>query len=548
MYAYFHSWSGDMKATVKKLYRYIEGINGLLLILYSVFVFSTSVITSSYFSKYYFIISELIIIVLSIIICPKILKLFSKVSIRQHAHEIKNNEKRYITSLRLAFYLISFFILLIYYIAYYPGGFSTDSINQYTQTVTNQYNDWHPVIQTLFAFKLPLILTGGWIGSIALFQIICFSMVLGYSFNAIYQYTDLKYTILSMAFVLLNPQLGYISVYPWKDVSFAIGAILLLTYSLKIYITKGCWIKSPLNMSLFIVTTSLTTLFRHNALLFTGPLVFAILFYLTRKRGMIICLSIIMLCLGIKYPMYYAMGVENPAQRQVETLGLPMTVIGAAITYTPEALDDETRAFAYKVAPKEVWKATYRYGSYNGVKWDHRTNNDVIEEYGTQKVISMMLKCFKYTKKVSLISLIKLTRAAYTVSDPYNVLLLPKIRENNLGIEQKGNERIQGILNGYSSFATSAFPHLFMYLGVMHLLLIVSILSKCRLNKMRDWNKIFFVIPVFTYNFGTTVLLTGVDDAPRFFFYTFLLIPTLLVFLYRKDNERGLDESVLLLK
>ena len=39
------------------------------------------------------------------------------------------------------------------------------------------------------------------------------------------------------------------------------------------------------------------------------------------------------------------------------------------------------------------------------------------------------------------------------------------------------------------------------------------------------------------YNFGSTLLLTGYDDAHRFFFYTYLLMPVLLVFLYKKNDD-----------
>ncbi len=432
-------------------------------------------------------------------------------------------------------------IFLIYYIAYYPGAFSKDSINQYSQVIHQQYNDWHPVIQTLFAFKLPLALTNGWIGSITLFQIICFSLVLGYTFNTILKYTNLKFTAISAAFILLNPQLGYIAMFPWKDVSFAIGALLLLTYALRIFLTKGTWLKTPLHTILFIITAVLTTLFRHNALLFTVPLIFAVMFYVTKKRGLVICLSIIMLCWGIKIPLYFAMGVVSPDQRQTEMLGLPMTVIGAAVTYTPSALDEETREFAYKVASKEVWEENYIYGSYNHVKFDDRTNNHVIEEYGSKEVILMMLKCFKNSPRVSLTAFIKLTEAAYTVSHEYDAVMMPFITQNDFNIAQTGNEGLKWALNGYSTVASGCFPHLYRYLGVMHLLLIAAVLSVCKLNKLKDWKKFFFILPVFAYNFGTTLLMTGIYDATRFYLYTFPLIPLLLVFLFKNDSENHTD-------
>ena len=74
-------WSGCMKSVVKKLWEYLGGINGLLLIIYSVFVFSTAIVTSSNFSKIYFIISEMLITVLSVIVCPIIIRFILKISI-----------------------------------------------------------------------------------------------------------------------------------------------------------------------------------------------------------------------------------------------------------------------------------------------------------------------------------------------------------------------------------------------------------------------------------------------------------------------------------
>ncbi len=531
-----------MKSVSKKLWDYIGGINGLLLIFYSFFVFSTSVITSSNLSKFYFIISEILILALSVIICPIIIKTISKINITQSKLKKRNQKSQFF--LKFAFYIIPLCLFFVYYFAYYPGGFSLDSISQYTQVINNQYSDWHPVIQTLFALKLPLALTGGWIGSIVLFQILCFSAVLGYSFNTIYKCTNPKYTAISMIFVLLNPQVGYITMYPWKDISFAIGALLLLTYSLRIYVTKGEWIKKPINMVLFIISASLTTLFRHNALLFTIPLIIAVLFYITRKRGLIICLSIIVLCLGIKLPLYSAIGVTSPDKRQIETLGLPMTIIGAVVTYTPEALDEETREFTYKVAPKEVWEEKYKDGSYNAVKWDDRTNNDVIEKYGTQRVISMMFKSITASKRVALTSLIKLTDASYSLTDNYDKFVYPSIVENEYGISQTINGHATAICEAYRNFIKDFLSYPFLHLGFLHLILIVSVLSKCRLKKIKDWKKVLFIIPVFAYNFGTTILLTGINDATRFFFYTYLLIPTMLVFLYRKDDERSSDKNV----
>lgn len=531
-----------MKAVAKKAWDYIEGINGLLLILYCIFVFSTAVICSENFTKSFFLTFFIFITVICVIICPMILRVLSKLEIKSPYIPAKQSVLS-----KLLFYIIPFALFLLYYIAYYPGGFSNDSISQFGQTINGKYSDWHPVIQTLFAFKLPLALTGGWVGSITLFQIICFSAVLGYSFNALYKYTHPAYAVVSMLFVLLNPQLTTNSMYPWKDVSFAIGALLLLAYALQIYFSNGTWLESKLNTGLFIITAVLTTLFRHNALLFTVPLIIAVLLCTTKKRGLVVALSIIVLYIGVKVPLYSALNVEQPGERQVETLGVPMTVIGAVVTNDPDIRDEEILEFAYKVAPKEVWEQHYNY-SFNSVKWKDGTDTMVIEEYGAQRVIPMMLRCFKNAPVISSKALIKLTRAAYTLSDNYTFVYYPGISQNSFDIAQSGNNSISTLLKSYCSFASKTFPHLFMYLGSMHLLLIASVLAKCKLNCLKDWKKILFIIPVFAYNYGTTLLLSGVSDSIRFFFYTFTLVPLFLVFLYKKDDEGSSDENVLISK
>ena len=499
------------------------------------FVASTSLLTEdrrdSY--PYYYPIAFTLIVVFSVLICPRIIRLISNYEL---SHQSANNRTHLRLLASIIFYVLPFISLSVYFLAYYPGAFSLDSIRQYSQVITNQYNDWHPVIQTLLVFKLPLVISNGWIGSIVLFQIICLSAALGYAFNTIYKFTNIKYTIVSMAFILLNPQLGYTAMYPWKDVSFAIGAFLLLTYSLRVFLSKGCWMKKPLNAILFIIIATLTSLFRHNAILFTIPLVIAVIIYVTKKKGIIICLSILVLFLGIKYPMYSAIGVERPEKRQIEVLGMPMTIIGAVATYTPEALDDQTREFAYKVAAPEVWTEKYIMGDYNSVKFDARTNNDIIEEYGAANVIWMMIKSVGNSKYIATSAFVSLTEPTYSITALNGSFTLIYTSPNDLGISINKNAVLADICESYRAFATDYLSYPFLCLGLVHLALLTFVLAKCRLNSLSDWKVILYVAPVFSYNYGSTLLLTGAADAPRFFFYTFLVAPIVLLFLLLKGK------------
>ena len=528
-----------MKKETSPVWKYLEGTNGLLLILYSVFIFSTyAFVATDKISSW--IKWTILIIILSLVICPLVLKLVRKIQFHQPR---KSGTTTHSFLWLLLFFLIPLILFLAKYIICYPGAFSPDSIVQYSQAISNQYNDWHPVIQTLLFIKLPLLLTGGWIGSIALFQIVEFSVILAYALYTIRRHTNNLYAILAMLFIMMNPQTTNMAMYPWKDVSFAMGALLLITYTLRIYFTSGNWIKRPLNLIAFILTATLTTLMRHNALLFTIPLFIAIAFLIHWKHALVILAGVIILIAAIKIPLYSALHVEKSDSRQIETLGLPMNIIGSVATYAKEDLDEETRTFIYQVAPEEAWEESYTYGDYNSVKWDDRTNNDIIEEYGAAKVLSMAWRCINNSPNVSLKGLIHLTDAVYTVCDNYRYYDIPMIFENVYGTTQQGIPKLQELNEKMTYRIYKGLPWIFMYLGSMHLVLLISALAKCRLNQWNDWKKILLILPVFLYNFGTALLLTSASDSSRFFYYTFLILPTLLIFLY-KDDERSPETTI----
>ena len=526
---------------MRKIFGYIKkclcGVNGLLSILYFIFSFSAYAYTVQE-NQVIFLRWVVFVIVMALFACPFLLR-SAKILIIPHSEDL-SFQKNWALKWKIAFFSVPFLLFLLKYFIYYPTAMSSDSFEQYAQAVTNQYNDWHPVIQTLISIKIPLLITGGWIGSITLSQIILYSSVLAYSLTSILKYTNIKYTIIALLFVMFNPQTTNMAMYPWKDTLFAIASLLLMTYALHIYSSSGNWIRKPINMALFIVVIAITTLVRHNAVLFTVPLLFAVMFCIAKRRALIICISVAFLIAGIKVPLYSVLGVTSPDSRQVETLGLPLSIIGAVVKYAPEQLDPETREFAYQFANEDVWEDKYNYeGGFNSVKWEQRMNWNVIEEYGSQKVLSMAFRCTINAPKVAFKQIIKLTDVVYTVCDDYIYYEMPGIVINKQGITQQGSPLLQDLNAKVTYFIYVLFPWLFMYVGVMHFVLIIGVLAKYKLNKWSAWKNIFFILPVFFYNFGTTLLLSGPGDSSRFFFYTFLLMPTLLVLLFNIKTTKG---------
>lgn len=180
------------------------------------------------------------------------------------------------------FFLISFEVFCLYFIAFYLGGFAADCIEQYNQVAIGRYSDWHPAWHTIMFYSVPLALTGGRSASIVLFQIAYFSLILGYMAQSIYQFAGRKAAIISTTCILLFPVTGCIAMFPLKDTAMAITILWSMVCVTKIYYTDGQWAEKRGRTLLVAVLLANATLFRHNAVLFTLPMVFALFFWLRR--------------------------------------------------------------------------------------------------------------------------------------------------------------------------------------------------------------------------------------------------------------------------
>lgn len=113
---------------------YSEGINGIFFIIYCIFIFSadTFIIKSS--NLIFFLRTVFFIVIGSIITCPFLMRFVRKIRIQ--SEKVANTENLKI-KWRIIFFILPLSVFLFYYIAYFPGGFSVDSITQYTQAINN---------------------------------------------------------------------------------------------------------------------------------------------------------------------------------------------------------------------------------------------------------------------------------------------------------------------------------------------------------------------------------------------------------------------------
>lgn len=518
---------------LKKCWHKLGGVNGLILILYATFALASHAVTIyvDYNRTFQYVARSLVnCACLAALCCPFLLRKLQAVSLKPEA----TAEHRKWVALSGG---IATGYLLLAYIAHYPGGFNTDSLVQYEQAVTGHYVDWHPFLHTLLFFRLPLLLSGGWTGSIVLFQLLLMAAAMTYSIHTVLRHTNKTLALATLAFYLVNPNTVNLYMFPFKDNAFSIGAILLTAFSVNIFFTRGEWLRKPLRLPAFIVIFACTTCMRHNAILFTLPLLMAVLFFISRRSRLLVAISSLLLVLIVKVPLANALGVEAADQRKVETMGLPLNVIASVATYNPDALDDETRAFAYRIADQALWEECYTYGNFNHIKSDDRINLNAIEEQSVVNILKMTLRCLLRAPQEALAGLVSTTDPVYTLTDDYNAVFSIQVTKNDLGIQAGGVGTLAKAFALFTSLSSMVLSHLVHFIGAMMLLLIGVMLARSNLRRWEDWKRLFLALPVLAYNFGSMLLLTHRGDALRFFQYTFYLMPLYLIIFLTNRNE-----------
>ena len=433
--------------------------------------------------------------------------------------------------------IITFLLMLIWYIAYYPGAFGRDQFVQYEQALSGEYNDWHPVWHTLVFFTFPLKLTGS-VSSIILFQVIYYSLIMGYLTLALCKLGGLRCAIISCLYIWLNPYISCLIIFPMKDVASALGGLLCLIISIQFILNSErivLW-----KIIIFGILWASSTIFRHNAILYTLPLLVALFFNLEKKTWFKLLLCSFIMFFLIKIPIYNLLDVSKPGSRVLETMGLPLTVIANVAKDTPERMDEELSDFVYSMASQEQWNADYVLGDFNSIKWSG-IDTSIVEEKGYLGMLRLMIKCFRLSPTASFRALFALTDIVYGFETGLEGNVNAYISEDSAGriqwMSESYNYKCRSIVEAYSKFVNGSIFKYFRTYGVALLAILICLLSNLKFSSWESWKKIFLIIPVYVYNFGTMLLLTGPDS--RFFLITFLAAPLLIVYSFKTKDLVG---------
>lgn len=436
--------------------------------------------------------------------------------------------------------LITFVYLLLWLIAYFPGGFSPDSVSQYQQVLAGQYNNWHPVMHTWVFFWIPWQIFHHPAG-IIFFQILLFSLAVGYLYLVLCRRgCPMPFLFGSWLFLILNLQTARIMMFPWKDSALTIVSLVIFTQVIEIFESDGAWLKKWDHFLAFTVFCFLSTVFRHNAVLLTAPL-YLLLFFFHKDARRSLLLSGALVLFSVWFlngPVMTLAHVEAPGDRQVEILGLPMTVLSEVFISTPEKLPAKAVDFISCLATPEEWDKYYRLGDFNYIKFNSSLPlNDLIEHEGARAILRYTEQAFLASPLPAFRALAALTQLVWdplacstTISVPY----CPAVITDSIGTAVKDNAQLIKVLTYFSDSVESFYLYLLTWnIGTMILIAMFAAVANVGRGKL---GRAFMIFPMLIYDFGTMLLLTGGDF--RFFHFNFvIIIPLLYLILSGSKNH-----------
>lgn len=437
---------------------------------------------------------------------------------------------------------LSLFILASYLLAADPGGVTVDSAVQWTQALTGTFVNWHPAFHTLL-LRLISFIKPDYTFAVAV-QCGVYSLALGYLLATLRAWGVRALPLFLLGGLMTaSPIVGNTMMYLWKDNAMTIGAVLLAAQAVNIYLSRGAWLARWQNALAFGLALAYTTLVRHNALLFTLPLLACTLFTcraqwkggLTALAAMVTVLSLV---LG---PLYEGLGVVYPQNGLEEAIGVPMTVICDVRKAGREGLDAETLAFTDRMADAAGWEA-YQWHNYNGIKFG--ATRGLVSRLALADVLRMAGKAAASAPQVAFQAVNGVTDLVWGLADEGAA----NVRVRNSGdlpsLPRSLPPRLPGpaqLLNAAIAPPLSLWP-VSWYVGNIGVSLAAMLV--CALAALRRFGPraLLMCLPILLYNLGTMCVLCGQDA--RFFSYSPLLCTLLLpVLLARAPSADTLQDG-----
>ena len=201
-------------------------------------------------------------------------------------------------------------VWITYLLAFWPAVMSVDSVNQWTQLQTGNYNNWHPVFHTLTQWALTRFIESP--AMVAATQIAVLSGVVGWALASMRRIglpTGAAWLISGA--VALFPANAITVITLWKDIPYAITVLALSVIILREVDGRNSFIDKRRGWVLIVGVAALMSLYHHAGLMVSiGSL--GILWLAKRQQAIIgVALMALIVVAVIQGGLYRAIGVSG---------------------------------------------------------------------------------------------------------------------------------------------------------------------------------------------------------------------------------------------
>lgn len=248
-------------------------------------------------------------------------------------------------------------VWVLYFLAFYPGMMSRDSLDQWIEVVAFRFDDWHPA----FSSWLYWLLTRLWFSPavICLTQMLALSVVFAFGMIKLEKRGLPSWALLLITlFFSLFPLNGFLTNTLFKDVPFSIAILLLFLLTTEIVESKGAWLAKPANILGLALTLAFITLIRHNgvltALATLGGL--GVFYFAYARKLLLLAFCYLTLVFLVKGPLYRSLNVQGHSY----ALEILLTHQIAAVLHSGQQPTLEEAQVLNKVLPLALWKEKYQ--------------------------------------------------------------------------------------------------------------------------------------------------------------------------------------------
>ncbi|NUS17844.1 MAG: hypothetical protein HOY69_41695, partial [Streptomyces sp.] len=243
-------------------------------------------------------------------------------------------------------------VLLLWWLAFYPGLMSFDTVTYVWQVTTGHWRSDHAVAYDVLVW-LSLQLTNG-LGVLTLLQTLVLAASLGYACHGLRALgVRGRWAALAALAVVVVPSTGTFGIFVWKDSAYAIAAVLAFGACVHLALRQ----RPTLHWWLLATAMTGLSLFRNNAYpaVITAGLVLLVAFPRWWRRIAAVTLVPTALAMGLNFAVYPALGVQAP--RTSSYYAFNYADIAVAYHRAPQSFRGADLAVMAQVAPLAHWSS-----------------------------------------------------------------------------------------------------------------------------------------------------------------------------------------------